>query len=105
MSEAERKLSGASAADWDDFPFDAQTILPDIPAGAVISALHVSVAPTPPGGSVILRGRPANGRTGSVRLNGRVYAAKLPFADGTIRIQYLGDTKAVHLNLESYVLA
>jgi hypothetical protein len=90
---------------WNEFPFDAQTVLLNIPAGSRTSSLHVSISPSPPTGSVIIHGRLANGETGSVRLSGRIYAAKLPFSDGRLGIQYLGETKSVQLNLESYVLA
>jgi hypothetical protein len=105
MSATNTLASKAHGSDWDDFPFDIQITLPGIPEKSVTSTLHVSVKPTPLSGSFILRGRLADGRTRSVRLNGTVYAAKLPFADPTLRIQYLDDTSAVQLNLESYVLA
>jgi hypothetical protein len=95
----------ANGSDWDDFPFDIQTTLSGVPAGTVTSALHVSVKPSPPLGSVIVWGRLADGRTRSVRLDGTIYAAKLPFADPTLRIQYLNDTFSVQLDLESYVPA
>ena len=88
------------------FPPDVQTVLLDIPPGSRTSSLHVSgLAVTPPSGSVVIHGRLANGETGSVRLSGKIYAAKLPFSDGKLGVQYLGETKSVHLNLESYVLA
>jgi hypothetical protein len=43
-----------------------------------------------------------DGSTGSVTFFGDVYAAKVPFADRTIRLQYLGNTRTVGVELTSY---
>ena len=42
MSDAERKASEGIPSDWDDFPFDAQTVLSNIPTGAITSAQRVT---------------------------------------------------------------
>jgi len=105
MYEAHTPTSDAGALPWDDLPFDTQAVLSDIPQGSKTSALHVSVVPTPRNGSIVVRGVLANGQRGSVRLDGTIYAARLPFATPVLHIQYLGQTRSVELNLESYVLA
>ena len=91
-----------TAFDWGSFTFDKEVVLNAIPRGMKTSAIHVSVTPTPANGSFRVLGKMANGGTGSITLIGKVYAAKLPFADRTIRIQYLGDTEAVQIELESF---
>lgn len=91
-----------SALDWGSFPFDREVVLAAIPDGEQTSVIHVSVAPEPADGGVRILGRMTNGGTGCVTLFGCVYAAKLPFADRVLRIQYLGETRAVDLELASY---
>jgi hypothetical protein len=88
--------------DWGTFPFDKEVVLNAIPQGAKTSVIHISVAPEPADGAVRVLGRMANGGTGCVTLLGNIYAAKLPFADRVIRLQYLGDTSSVGVRLESY---
>jgi len=97
-------MSGHSnpAFDWDVSPFDEEVTLAAIPHGAKISAMHLSVTPQPGGGGVRILGRMRDGGTGSVTIFGSVYAAKLPFADRVIRMQYLGDTRTVGVELTSY---
>jgi hypothetical protein len=97
-------MSGDSnpAFDWEVSPFDEEVTLAAIPNGAKISAMHLSVTPQPGGGGVRILGRMRDGGTGSVTIFGNVYAAKLPFADRVIRVQYLGDTRAVGVELTSY---
>ena len=92
-----------NAPDWETFRFDREVTFPDIPSGLRTAALHVSVAPVPSDGGVRILGRMANGGTGSITLRGTVFAAKLPFADRVIRLQFLGDTRAVDVALTSYV--
>ena len=91
-----------STLDWGNFPFDKEVILTAIPDGERTTSIHVSVAPEPADGGVCILGRMTNGGTGSVTLFGRVYAAKLPFADRVLRVQYLGGTRSVDLELASY---
>jgi hypothetical protein len=98
-------ISEHVAPDWEAFPFDAEIVLNAVPRGARTSFLHVSVSPTPANGGVRVMGKMANGGTGSVTLMGKIYAAKLPFVDRVIRVQYLGGTHAVHFELESYAFA
>ena len=71
-------------------------------AGCAVTAIHVSVLPDPDDGGVRILGRMANGGTGSVTFYGRVIAAKLPFADRVIRLQYLGSTRSVGITLTAY---
>lgn len=54
------------------------------------------------GGGVRILGRMRDGGTGCVTIFGNVYAAKLPFADRVIRMQYLGNTRGVGVELTSY---
>jgi len=91
-----------TAVDWRDYSFDKEVVLNAIPRGMKTSAIHVSVTPTPADGSFRVLGKMANGATGCVTLKGKVYAARLPFVDRTIRIQYLGGTEAVQIALESF---
>jgi hypothetical protein len=98
-------FSERSVPDWGNFPFDKEIVLNAIPPRARTSAMHVSVSPSPEYGAIRVLGRMANGGTGCVTLTGRIFAARLPFADRTIRIQYLGDTSAVQVELESFALA
>src|SRR5260221_12691376 len=93
---------GRAAFDWSIFPFDKEVILDTIPDGERTSVIHISVAPEPADGGVRILGRMANGGTGCVTLYGNVYAAKLPFADRVIRLQYFGDTRAVGAGLSGY---
>src|ERR1700756_5202012 len=98
-------MSGDTPAtfDWDIFPFDQEVTLVGIPSGEKISALHLSIMPKPDcGGGVRVLGRMPDGSTGSVTFFGNVYAAQLPFADRTIRLQYLGNTRTVGVELTSY---
>lgn len=90
------------AFDWEAFPFDAEVTLSGIPSGEKISAMHLSILPQPGFGGVRILGRKPDGSTGSVTFFGNVYAAKVPFSDRTIRLQYLGDTRAVGVELTSY---
>ena len=99
------QVSEQAGPDWGTFPFDKEIVLNAIPPETRTSSLHVSVLPYPDHGSIRVLGRMANGGTGSVTLTGKIYAARLPFADRTIRIQYLGDTKGVQVELESFTLA
>jgi hypothetical protein len=92
-------------SEWASLPFDKEIVLNAVPRGAKTSAIDVSVAPTPPTGAIRILGRLRNGTPGSVTLVGNTAAARLPFADRTIRIQFLGDTSAVQIQLESYALA
>jgi hypothetical protein len=85
---------------WDAFPFDEEITFATIPDGAKTSAMYVSV--TAERGGVRILGRMANGGIGSVTFSGKVYAAKLPFADRVVRLQYLGNTRSVGLELTSY---
>ena|ERR1700761_4529092 len=94
--------SSLTAFDWDIFPFDEEVTLAGIPNGEKISALHLSIMPKPGFGGVRILGRMPDGSTGSVTFFGDVYAAKLPFADRTIRLQYLGNTRTVGVELTSY---
>jgi hypothetical protein len=97
-------MSGDSnpAFDWDVSPFDEEVTLSAIPGGEKISAMHLSITPHPVGGGVRILGRMRDGGTGSVTIFGNVYAAKLPFADRVIRMQYLGNTRGVGVELTSY---
>ncbi|HEX4504903.1 MAG TPA: hypothetical protein VH722_04160 [Alphaproteobacteria bacterium] len=88
--------------DWDIFPFDEEVTLASIPNGEKISAMHLSIMPKPGFGGVRILGRMPDGSTGSVTFFGDVYAAKVPFADRTIRLQYLGNTQTVGVELTSY---
>ena len=88
--------------DWEISPFDEEVTLSGIPSGEKISAMHLSLTPKPGLGGVRILGRMPDGSTGSVTFFGNVYAAKLPFADRVIRLQYLGDTRAVGIELTSY---
>ena len=90
------------AFDWEVSPFDEEVTLAAIPSGEKISALHLSITPRPVGGGVRILGRMRDGGTGSVTIFGNVYAAKLPFADRVIRMQYLGKTVGVGVELTSY---
>ena len=91
-----------AASDWASFTFDKEMVLNAIPLGMKTSAIHISVKPTPADGAVRVLGRMANGGTGSVTLTGEVIAAKLPFVDRTIRFQFLGQTEAVQVELDSF---
>jgi hypothetical protein len=91
-----------AAADWGAFPFDKEVVFESIPADLRPSAIHVSILPEPPEGGVRILGRMPNGGVGSVTLLGKVYAAKLPFADRVVRLQYVGGTRSVALELTSY---
>jgi hypothetical protein len=88
--------------DWDIFPFDEEVTLAGIPNDEKISEIHLSIMPQPGFGGVRILGRMPDGSTGSVTFFGNVYAAKLPFADRTIRLQYLGNTRTVGVELTSY---
>jgi hypothetical protein len=91
-----------AAVDWDIFPFDQEVTLTGIPSGEKISAMHLSIMPQPGFGGVRILGRMADGSTGAVTFFGNVYAAKVPFSDRTIRLQYLGNTRTVGVELTSY---
>jgi hypothetical protein len=43
-----------------------------------------------------------DGSTGSVTFFGEILAARVPFADRVIRLQYLGNTRTVGVELTSY---
>jgi hypothetical protein len=88
--------------DWEISPFDEEVTLAGIPCDEKISAMHLSLTPKPGHGGVRILGRMPDGSTGSVTFFGNVYAAKLPFADRVIRLQYLGNTRAVGIELTSY---
>jgi hypothetical protein len=90
------------AFDWEISPFDEEVTLAAIPGGEAISAIHLSITPKPIHGGVRILGRMRDGGTGSVTFFGNVLAAKLPFADRVIRLQYLGDTRTVGVELTSY---
>jgi len=91
-----------AAFDWDIFPFDEEVTLAGIPNDEKISGIHLSIMPQPGFGGVRILGRMPDGSTGSVTFFGNVYAAKLPFADRVIRLQYLGNTRTVGVELTSY---
>jgi hypothetical protein len=91
-----------TAFDWEISPFDEEVTLAAIPSGEKISAMHLSLTPQPGHGGVRILGRMPDGSTGSVTFFGNVYAAKLPFADRVIRLQYLGNTRTVGIELTSY---
>ncbi len=91
-----------SATEWGNFPFDRELTFNSIPNDVAVTAIHVSVLPDPDDGGVRILGRMANGGTGSVTFYGRVIAAKLPFADRVIRLQYLGSTRSVGITLTAY---
>src|ERR1700753_16840 len=97
-------MSGDTSAafDWNIFPFDEEVTLAGIPNDEKISGLHLSIMPQPGFGGVRILGRMPDGSTGSVTFFGNVYAAKLPFADRTIRLQYLGTTRTVGVELTRY---
>jgi hypothetical protein len=103
--EAELADSDGARHVWGSLPFDKEIVLNAVPRGARTSALHISVSPTPAHGAVRVSGRMRDGAAASVTLTGGDQAAKLPFTDRTIRIQYLGDTNDVQVRLESYALA
>jgi hypothetical protein len=90
------------AFDWDVSPFDEEVTLAGIPRGEKISAMHLSLSPRAGDGGVRILGRMADGSTGIVTFFGNIYAAKLPFADRVIRLQYLGSTRTVGIELTSY---
>lgn len=96
MSDDDRTLL------WGAFPFDEEITFATIPDGAKTSAMYVSITTEPSQGGVKILGRMANGGIGSVTVSGQVYAAKLPFADRVVRLQYLGNTRSVGLELTSY---
>jgi len=91
-----------AAFDWNISPFDEEVTLSGIPNGEKISAMHLSITPQPGFGGVRILGRMPDGSTGAVTFFGNVYAAKLPFSDRTIRLQYLGTTRTVGVELTSY---
>jgi hypothetical protein len=92
-----------AAFDWDIFPFDEELTLSGIPRDQKISAMHLSIMPQPDcGGGVRILGRMPDGSTGSVTFFGNVFAAKVPFSDRTIRLQYLGNTRTVGVELTSF---
>ena len=91
-----------AAFDWNISPFDEEVTLSAIPGDQRISAMHLSITPQPGFGGVRILGRMPDGSTGSVTFFGNVYAAKVPFSDRTIRLQYLGNTRAVGVELTSY---
>ena len=91
-----------TAFDWNISPFDEEVTLSGIPTGEKISAMHLSITPQPGFGGVRILGRMADGSTGAVTFFGNVYAAKVPFSDRTIRLQYLGTTRTVGVELTSY---
>jgi hypothetical protein len=91
-----------AAFDWNISPFDEEVTLSSIPSGEKISSMHLSITPQPGFGGVRILGRMPDGSTGAVTFFGNVYAAKVPFSDRTIRLQYLGNTRAVGVELTSY---
>jgi hypothetical protein len=95
-------MSEVATGDWGAFPFDEELTFEAIPDGQPISAIHVSVVPEPPEGGVRILGRMANGGVGSITLVGKVHAAKLPFADRVVRVQYFGGTRSVAIALSSH---
>ena len=98
-------MSGDTPADfdWNVSPFDEEVTLSGIPSGEKVSAMHLSITPKPDyGGGVRILGRMPDGSTGCVTFFGNVYAAKVPFSDRTIRLQYLGTTRTVGVELTSY---
>src|SRR5271167_3358895 len=104
LSRGGAHMSGDShpAFDWNISPFDEEVTLAEIPSDTIISAMHLSIKPKPGFGGVRILGRMRDGSTGSVTFFGDVYAAKLPFADRVIRLQYLGNTRSVGVELTSY---
>jgi hypothetical protein len=98
-------MTETNVAEWFALPFDKEIVLNAIPRGARTSALRLSVAPTPSNGALRIMGKLHNGKPGSITLVGASESVPLPFSDRTIRIQYIGDTSAVQVQLESYALA
>jgi hypothetical protein len=99
----EGDMSSDIGADWATFPFDEEVTFDSIPADLRTSAIHVSIVPEPAEGGVRILGRMPNGCVGSVTLLGKVLAAKLPFVDRVVRLQYLAGTRSVAVELTSYV--
>ncbi len=89
-------------ARWDAFSFDEEITFESIPAGSNISTFHVSIVPEPSDGGVRVLGRMRNGGIGSVTFAGKVYAARLPFSDRVVRLQHIGNTRTVALELTSF---
>jgi hypothetical protein len=88
--------------DWEISPFDEEVTLAQIPSGEKISAMNLSLRPRPGNGGVRILGRMPDGSTGSVTFFGEILAARVPFADRVIRLQYLGNTRTVGVELTSY---